>query len=319
MPTVVEFDFEARTERTVPAEAVRSVLDAGHCCWIDLDLTDRAAGERVLRDMGVDAIVIEEALTASVAGRLDTYEECLHVTVSAVRFSYDKLVTSQVDVIIGEQFIVTMHRGAVDFLDHVRRSYSKDFRKFAKTIGFLLYEVWDHLIDSYTKVQRDFEDEIERVQAGIFSEPDDQIFARVATVTRELLSFRKIVLTAREVLHELATRRSPFVSESTQPFLDNMVGKLERLGSDLSVERETLAETLNLYIGIVGHRTNRVIGRLTVVSLIFLPLTFLCGVYGMNFEYLPEKDWKYGYLLFWAVAVLIAGGLLAIAKRKRWL
>jgi magnesium transporter len=166
---------------------------------------------------------------------------------------------------------------------------------------------------------RRLEDEVESVQAQIVSDADDEIFSRVAKVTRELLSFRKLILTAREVLHELAMRRSPFVSETTQPYLDNMVGKLERLGSDLTVEREILSETLNLYMSIVSHRTSRLVSRLTVVSLIFLPLTFLCGVYGMNFEYLPEKEWRYGYLCFWVIAVLIAGGLLVIAKRKRWL
>jgi magnesium transporter len=166
---------------------------------------------------------------------------------------------------------------------------------------------------------RGLEDEVGGVQIQIVGNPGDEIFSRVAIVTRELLSFRKLVLAAREVLHELATRRSSFVSETTQPYLGNMVGKLERLGSDLTVEREILAETLNLYMGIVSHRTSRLVSRLTVVSLIFLPLTFLCGVYGMNFEYLPETEWRYGYPLVWAVALLIAGGLLVVAKTKRWL
>src|SRR4029450_11390586 len=104
---------------------------------------------------------------------------------------------------------------------------------------------------------------------------------------------------------------SPFIAESTQPFLDRMVGTLERLGSDLAVEREILAETLNLYMGIVSHRTNRVVNRLTVISMVFLPLTFLCGIYGMNFDVLPELHWQWGYALFWGAAIAIAVSLLA--------
>ncbi len=137
-------------------------------------------------------------------------------------------------------------------------------------------------------------------------------------MTRDLLLFRKLVLTEREVLHELATRRSTFVAESSQPFLGNMVDKLQRLGSDLAVERETLAETLYLYMGIASHRTNKMVSRLTVLSMIFLPLTFLCGVYGMNFDSMPEKSWTYGYIFFWAVAACITGGLLVMMKKGRW-
>jgi magnesium transporter len=319
MATAVEFDFGTKQERPIALDEARAACEQGRHCWIDLDATDRAAADAVLRGLGVNATAIEESLDSRVDGRYDVYEDCLHLAVAATSFQDSQICTSHVDVIVADQFIVTLHRGPVEFLDQVRRTYQKDFVRFAKTLSFLLYEIWDHLIDSYTRVMRRLEDEVESVQAQIVSDADDEIFGRVAASTRELLSFRKLILTAREVLHELATRRSPFVSESTQPYLDNMVGKLERLGSDLTVEREILAETLNLYMGIVSHRTSRLVSRLTVVSLIFLPLTFLCGVYGMNFEFLPETKWKYGYLFFWSIAALIAGGLLAIAKRKRWL
>ena len=83
-------------------------------------------------------------------------------------------------------------------------------------------------------------------------------------------------------------------------------------------EREILAETLNLYIGMVGHRTNQVVNRLTVVSFVFLPLTFLCGVYGMNFEVLPELKWRYGYMLFWVVSTIIVAALLTYMRKRRW-
>jgi magnesium transporter len=131
-----------------------------------------------------------------------------------------------------------------------------------------------------------------------------------------------MLLASREVLSEISSRRSPFISESTQPFLERMASTLERLSADLTVERETLAETLNLYMGIVSHRTNRVVNRLTVISMVFLPLTFLCGVYGMNFNTdignMPELMWKHGYLAFWVVALIMTAALLLFMKRKRW-
>jgi magnesium transporter len=98
-----------------------------------------------------------------------------------------------------------------------------------------------------------------------------------------------------------------------------MAGTIERVLQDILVARDILSGSLELYMSMVSHRTNRVMNRLTVVSVIFLPLTFLCGVYGMNFEILPEKTWDYGYLYFWLAVLVIAGGLLWILRRAKLL
>ena len=135
----------------------------------------------------------------------------------------------------------------------------------------------------------------------------------------DLLHLRKVVLPARGVLSELATRRSLFVSESTQGFLANMVGTVERVLQDLLVARDILSGSLNLYLSRVSHQTNMVMTRLTVVSMIFLPLSFLCGVYGMNFKVLPETEWHYGYLFFWGITASIVFGLVWFMRRNRLL
>ena len=98
---------------------------------------------------------------------------------------------------------------------------------------------------------------------------------------------------------------------------DEVTGKVTPFR--MPVERETLAETLYVYMGIASHRTNKMVSRLTALSMIFLPLTFLCGVYGMNFVSMPEKDWPYGYAFFWGLSVCITGGLLWMMKRGRWI
>ncbi len=110
--------------------------------------------------------------------------------------------------------------------------------------------------------------------------------------------FRKIVLPARIVLSDLATRRSELLSETTQSFLGNMVGTVEHVLQDLLVDRDILADALNLHMSLLGHRTNQVMKRLTAVSVVFLPLSFLAGVYGTNFHVLPELEWRYGYAYF---------------------
>jgi magnesium transporter len=121
------------------------------------------------------------------------------------------------------------------------------------------------------------------------------------------------------LLSELGNRRSAYVNESTQPALITMSETLERLGGDLTTEREVLNETLNLYMGMVSHRTNKVVNRLTIISVIFLPLSFLCGVYGINLKGAPEFEWEHGYLYFWVLCIMITVGLLYFMRRRHWL
>lgn len=315
----IEFDFETRIEANIPFEQIRASCDNGKRCWIDLDLNDPASVELVLSGLEVSRMVIDEVLTNQVGGRYDSYQNCLHASVSAPLLENGLVVFRQVDLVLGERFLITIHRGPVEFIDQVKKSYSHFFRTFAKSLGFLIFELWDKHIDGFRKTLRKVEDEVEGLQATILGDVEDTIFTKVAGAMQNLLVLRKNVLADREVLHHLAVHRSAFVPESTQPFLNNLVGTLERLGSDLTVEREILAETLNLYLGIVSHRTNKVVNRLTVISVIFLPLTFLCGVYGMNFEVLPEFKWTYGYLYFWTLVVGISLSLLWWMKRQRWL
>jgi len=250
------------------------------------------------------------------------YDDCLHVAVTSAAVVADRLSTSHVDIIIGQHIMITVRRGHVEFIEQVKRRFRQDFVKFARSPSFLLYECFDTLLQSFRKCISAMQAMVERVQGRIFGDVDDTIFSDVSLLTQDHLVLRKIMLAVRDVMHELATRRSPFVSETAQPFLDRMVDNVDRLATDLGVGREILSETLNLYMGIVSHRTNSIVKRLTVVSVVFLPLTFLCGVYGMNFDtatMMPELTWPYGYRAFWGMVVLIAGSLLGVMWRKKWL
>ncbi len=316
----VEFDFAAKADRVISAAEAVDAIHAGRFCWLDIEATaDRPAAHSLLKAIGFNDLAIEEALGPDADGRYDAYDDCLHVAVTSGRFEGETFAHSHVDILIGEWCLVTLRRGPVPFIDHIRRQYRQDFIKFAKTPSFMVFEIWDTLIESYRKSIRMVSQLVESIHGEIFGEVDDRIFNRVSSITRDLLAFRKIMMAAREVLDQMATRHSPFITSGSQPFLTRLADTLGRLCSDLAVEREILAETLNLYMGIVSHRTNKVVNRLTVLSTIFLPLTFLCGVYGMNFEGIPELSWRHGYVWFWALSLTITGTLLVVMRRKRWL
>lgn len=315
---VIEFDFDNRRSRDIPIEQARDACAAGRSCWIDMDLSDPEYAESVLAEFGINRPAIEATLSPPFAGRYVAYDSCVHVTVAAPERGPKGVCFSYVDFIIGERFVFSLRRTEVDFLRAARQNYAPFFARFAHSLGFLLFEFWDHLIESYRKVFKELEEEVELLQSSIFGKVDDHIFSRVAELSHDLLELRKNALADREALHQMALHKSSFVGDKTQPYLSNLVGTLERLGTDLTVEREILSETLNLHLGMVGHRTNRIINRLTVISVIFLPLTFLVGVYGMNFAHQPEFQWRYGYYFFWGLAVSIVAGILVFMKSRRW-
>ncbi len=316
--TVIAFDFATRVEREIPSDQARAACDNGLCCWIDLELSDAPAAAAFLAQFGINAVARDEVLSHPVLGRYDIYDDCLHVSLSAPVLEAGRVSGAHLDLLLGERFVMTLHRGPVECLSQVKRSYRQFFGTFARSLGFLLFEIWDHLIESYRNVFAATEDEVERLQSTMFRSVDDDLFNRVSKLTGNLQLLRRNVLADREVLRQLATHKSLFVAETTQPYLLNMVGAMERLGDDLMVEREILAETLNLHFGIVSHRTNRLLFRLTLVSIIFLPLTFLCGVYGMNFDHQPEFRWTYGYAYFWGLILMTVTGIIALMKYKRW-
>ena len=317
--SVIGFDFAKKTESSFELAAARAAMDAGLFVWIDCSATNVDQARQLLSGLGLfSEEILHAALHSEPATQHARYDEYLHLVISGCRPRGTGFDLERVDVVIAEKFLATVHRGPVQFLNSVRRDYKNDFLRFAKSPSFLLYEIWDHLVENYLSVQKLMEERVEELQNELRgNRVDDKVFTRISELGADLLHFRKILLPARAVLTDLATRKSLFVSEATQHFLANIVGTVEHVLQDLLVDREILSESLNLYMSIVSHRTNEVMKRLTVVSVIFLPLTFLVGVYGMNFEFLPELKWRYGYAYFWAAVLFVVSALLALMRRSR--
>ncbi len=318
MHRFVEFDFGAASVREIDATAVGPSMSSGKFVWLDLADQDLERSRALLLELlpnvrpVVDAVLGEGHDTA-----FTPFAEALHFSVVSCRLDAEGLRASRVDALVGERFFVTVSREPVGFLESLRREYREDFVRFAKTPSFLIYEFFDHLTRGHEQVRTQFEHEVSRLHSQVLARIDDEALEQVSRVGSDLLLLRRHVAPTRSVLHELATRRSAFVSEIARPYLDATVGALDRVLGDITADREILSDSLNLAVSLIGYRTNQVINRLTVLSFVFLPLTFLCSVYGMNFEHQPEFKWRYGYLMFWAVAALVTLSVLLFIRRNR--
>jgi magnesium transporter len=316
----VGFDFAQKHQASLRVADLPTAFERGWFVWIDIALSDTAQSRALIESLHlVTDDVIEMALTREAATQVARYPDYVHFVVSDGRLAGATLELTRIDCVMSARFLLTIHREDAACLQAVRRNYPEDFQRFAQTPSFLVYELWDQLIETYLTIHGDLEERVASLRNQLVREADDRAFERVAELSSDLLHFRKVLLPARTVLHDLGTRRTLFLSEMTQQFLLNLVGTVEHVLQELLVDREILSEALDLHMSLVAHRTNKVMNRLTVVSVIFLPLTFLCGVYGMNFQHLPELEWRYGYALFWLLAVLIAGLVAWFCRRiKLW-
>lgn len=315
----VELDFETKTERKLTLDQLAASREQGRFCWIDLTGESIDTLNAVL---SVYSVSISESVAQQLErniARVNDSENWMHFQVCDVSLNGNELAVNPVDVFFGSGFMLTAHEHESHVTCGIQESYSRNFRQVAKSPGFLHFELVDHLTRRYTDVLSAIAERTKELETALFGKTDDTIFGEVALLMRAILEFHKTVIGGREVFHDLSTRLSPFIPATTQPFLEKKAGLLDRMSADITTEREVLSESLNLYMGIVTHRTNHFVTRLTVLSALFLPLSFLVGVYGMNFDFMPELHLTYGYAGFWLLVVTIVGGMSYFMKRGGWL
>jgi magnesium transporter len=316
MPSAIAFDFEKRVDRDLDLDDVCAALKDGDFCWVNLTGENIASKAEFLELFGVHD---EDADTPGTS-RFVAQKDCIQFNLVDTQMTGGRFSKSPVTIYFGQHFMLSVHDEPAAFIAGTLDSCRDNFRNIALSPGFLLFELADHLTQNYTSLVQVLATKTQKIESELFNEDnDDRIFTVVAGLIRSILEFYKVIVASREVLHDLATRLSPFIPETTQPYLEKKAALLDRLSVDVTTEREILSESLHLYMGIVTHRTNALLTRLTVVGTLFLPLTFIAGVYGMNFDVMPELHWKYGYLTFWIVAGSTAVALTAYTQRKKWL
>jgi Mg2+ and Co2+ transporter CorA len=322
------FDFRDKTLGFVPLEEVPAQLAAGRFVWIDVDgdLSDPAALLHLLPDDVVRSSGLADIRLATSGGvdapdgvsSLTRTDRLLHVVLVGSPPTDDE-GHELLETLVGEGFLITIHRGPNSVLEGVRRGYVHDFEHHASTPSFLLYEICNKHVESLLATHRRLEHAVERTRLALRHSANEDALDSLGLVSDRLLALRKRVLPVRRVFEELVTRKTRLVSDATSGFIGRMIDTLERLLSDIAVDREILETALHHSLTVMSHRTNQTMNRLAVVSTIFLPLTFLCGIYGMNFQGMPEIEWSHGYNYFWLLSAAITVTLVVVLRRARLL
>jgi magnesium transporter len=318
-------DFRDKTHGDLPLDDVASQLADGRFVWIDVD-SAQGPPSAVLNVLPADVVRSSGLPEIQLASepRLETVSS-LHRTDRLLQIILVGCQPADIDgpeileVLVGEGFLITIHRGLNGVLAGVRRGYVHDFVHHASTPSFLLYEICNKQFELLLATHAKLDEEVERTRLALRHSTDEHALESLGRVNDRLLTLRKLVLPTRRVFEEIATRKTKLVSDATLSFIGGMIETLERLLADIAADREILETALQHSLTVMSHRTNQTMNRLAVVSTIFLPLTFLCGVYGMNFEIMPEVEWENGYIYFWILSAVITVTLVILLRRARLL
>jgi magnesium transporter len=321
------FDFRDRTFGDIEVTESSGQIEAGRFVWIDIDCDtfDPLPLAKLLPMESADTPALTEILDKHAqSGRRGTSfltrgGSFMHIVLLGAAAKEQSTVAGRLDLVLTEHFLLTLRRGPNALIDAVRADYISDFINHGKSQSFLIYEIFSNHVEQLLSLQGAIEEDVDQVRLQLTRSVDTDAINRLAAVSGKLLSLRKLVLPERRMLEEIASRKTNLISDATLEFLGRMIESLERLLADIAVDLEILENAMNFSLTVTAHRTNQSMNRLAVISTIFLPLTFLCGVYGMNFEVIPEFRWRYGYIYFWVLSGVISTFLFVVLRRARLL
>ena len=304
------FHFPSKEFRYIEPEEARDYRSKGWKLWYDLKPNQFDKELLSLVNLDEDNIEDDPYIWVHIDQHFTKFRlsEC-HVTSKGMSDIF-------VRVFYFEDVCITLAPENSIILDNVRRHAEKDFREFAKSMGFLLFEIVEHALNGYGRTLQVLANNNQIIRSSLNnSSTQVNIFKETSQLLENLMTLRGHLSMTMEVLSRLTNRKLSFLSEGSQGGLKMLKSRIVLLQGEVVSERDSLASALNLYLGINAHRTNQIMKQLTVVSIIFLPLSFLAAVYGMNLKNMPEYEWEYGYLYFWMMMLTIGVSLFIFQRR----
>lgn len=288
--------------------------------WINVDgLHRQDIIENLGRRFGLHHLIIEDILHPRQRPKLEQYGNCIFIVLKMLTYA-DGVRAEQVSFVLGENFVISFQEGTDgDVFDAIRAQIRADATRI-RTMGadYLVYALIDAIVDNYFVVLDQLGEHLEELEEILIKDPSKELLQRINDLKQQMLVVRKAVVPLRDVLLLMSRRDFPHMTPELQPYLRDVYDHLVRIIDMIETDREMVAGMLEIYLSSVSYKLNEVMKVLTIISTIFIPLTFIAGIYGMNFHYLPEITWRYGYLFFWIVIILVAVTMLVFFKRRRW-
>ena len=271
---------------------------------------------------GLHPLILEDIVNTGQRPKIEDYGDYIFIVARMIGFNKERgIETEQVSMILGPGYILSFQEGIDgDMFEPVReRMRAGRGRIRSMKSDYLAYALIDAIVDGYFKVLEDMGEFVEDLEEELAEEPTQRILKRIIGLKREIIFMRKSVWPLREVTAALERGDSNLISETSRVYFRDIQDHAIQVVDGVETFRDLLSGMLDLYLSSIGNRTNEVMKFLTVIGTIFLPLTFLVGVYGMNFKHIPELERPNGYFELWGVMIALSLCMTLYFKRKRWL
>jgi len=320
---VIDYDEREVHERAIanPAEC-RQYMDQKTVTWIDVTgLHDTELLARLGKVLTIHPLVLEDILNTGQRPRFEDHGESIFCVVKMLyRGKGDgEIVSEQVSLILGRGYLVTFQEMEGDVFGMIRdRIRTGKGRIRTAGCDYLAYSLLDAIVDNYFIVLEDVGDKIENLQEAVLERPEPETLQAMHQLKREMMFIRKNLWPLRELVSALDKSESDLITEGLSPYLRDVYEHTFQVIDTVEAWREMLSGALDVYMTSVSNKMNEVMKVLTVIATIFIPLTFIAGIYGMNFEYMPELKWRMGYAGIWCVMLSVGAGMAVFFKRKKW-
>lgn len=328
-PRLMMMQFEASSfeERLLdPAEDLASLLKPGKVTWLDArGVMGGPLLESIGQVFGLHPLALADVANVGQRPKVEDYDDTLFCVLNMATVSDEGVQWEQVSLFLGRHFVLTFQEGEGDCLTPLRERIRTSRGKVRSSgCDYLAVMVIDAIVDGYFPVLERYGEVLEDIEEEILFSPSRDDLQDIYRIKRELLAFRRAAWPLRDTLASLLRDRHALLSKPTLPYLRDATDHVFQVVDVIETYRETTASFVDVYLSSVSHRTNEVMRFLTVIASIFIPLTFIAGVYGMNFDTrfplnMPELEWRFGYIGFWALCGAVAGSLLLMFRRLGWL
>lgn len=323
--TVIDYDdtfFQEEKLKTV--EECFPYKDKPSMTWINIDgIHQKEILEKLSGYFGFHPLVMEDIMNTDQRPKMEDYSDYLYIVLKMLYYNDEDntVITEQVSLIIAPHIVISFQEGLEGDVFGPLRERLRNDKGRARKMGsdYLAYSLIDAIVDSYFVILEKLGEKIELIEDELISNPDMETLHEIHYLKREMIFLRKAVWPLREVIGMMMRGESPLIHDSMKIYLRDVYDHTIQVIDTIETLRDMVAGMLDIYLSSVSNRLNAVMKVLTIIATIFIPLTFIVGVYGMNFKYMPELEWRFGYPVIWTFMIVIGVSMLIFFKKRNWL
>lgn len=313
--------FERYTSKT-PEDAFKFEQE-DKITWINIDgLSNTGEIEKLGKYYELHPLIIEDIVNTNQRPKIDEYQDYFFIV---AKMLYHKenghLENEHISIVLGKNYVLTFQEAGGDVFDGVRERLSKAKGRIrSRGADYLVFALLDAIVDNYFVVVEEISDKIETLEQRLFdAQPSDDITFEIQELKRTMLRIRRAVFPLREVVSRFEKVESNLIDDQTRNYIRDLYDHMLQVSENIELYREMTWGLMDMYMTTINHKMNEVMKVLTIMASIFIPLTFIAGVYGMNFEHMPELQWEYSYFILLGLMLFLGLGMAIYFKRKKWL